>query len=248
MYGPIFYTAGHTEALLRAETVLRERGCQFASEPDLTVTHLLLGVPSFEEDGSLKCGGFLEDILPTLSPQVKIYGGQLGTHIPKGYMTTDLLEDPFYLAENARITAHCAIRLATESLPCILEGLPVLVVGWGRIGKCLAKLLKDLGAHVTVAARKDSDRAMLEALGYDTLDTAQLAGSLLRFRIIFNTAPEMVLDAETMQSAGDDCLKLDLASKPGMEGADVIFARGLPGRYAPESSGMLIAKTVLRLR
>jgi len=248
MYGPIFYTAGRTDALLRAETVLRQQGCQFASQPDLTVTHLLLGVPSFEADGSLKGGGFLEDILPALSPQVKIYGGMLGDRIPKGYHAVDLLEDPFYVTENARITAHCAIRLTMEKLPCTLHGLPVLVVGWGRIGKCLAKLLKALGAYVTVAARKEADRAMLDALGYDTLDTKQLSGCLLRFRVIFNTAPEMVLPAEVMESAGADCLKIDLASKPGIDAPDVLFARGLPGRYAPESSGALIAKTLLRLR
>ena len=248
MYGPIFYTAGRTDALLRAETVLREQGCPFASGPDLTVTHLLLGVPSFEADGTLKGGGTIEDILPRLSPQVKIYGGMLGGSILEGYRRVDLLEDPFYVAENARITDHCAIRLAMEQLPCILHGCTVLVIGWGRIGKCLAKLLRELGAYVTVAVRKETDRAMLDALGYDTLDTQLLSGSLLRFRLIFNTAPEMVLPAETMGSARSDCLKIDLASKPGMDAPDVIYARGLPGRLAPESSGRLIAKTLLRLR
>jgi dipicolinate synthase subunit A len=248
MYGPIFYTAGCTDALLRAKTVLLQQGCQFASQPDLTVTHLLLGVPSFEADGSLKGGGFLEDILPALSPQVKLYGGMPGDRIPVGYRFIDLLEDPFYVAENARITAHCAVKLAMEKLPCILHSCPVLIVGWGRIGKCLAKLLKELGAYVTVAARKDSDRAMLDALGYDTLDTRQLSGSLLRFRAIFNTAPEMVLPGETIETARKDCLKIDLASRPGIDAPDVIFARRLPSRYAPESSGALIAKTLLRLR
>jgi len=32
-----------------------------------------------------------------------------------------------------------------------------------------------------------------------------------------------------------------------MEADDVIWARGLPGKEAPESSGELIARTVLRL-
>ena len=42
-------------------------------------------------------------------------------------------------------------------------------------------------------------------------------------------------------------MKIDLASVKGMEGGDVIWARGLPGKDAPESSGVLIGKTVLRL-
>jgi hypothetical protein len=41
-------------------------------------------------------------------------------------------------------------------------------------------------------------------------------------------------------------LKIDLASQPGIGGNDVIWARGLPGKNAPESSGKLIAQTVLR--
>lgn len=248
MNDPIFYTAGRTDPLIRTEAILRSRGCRFASEPDLCVTHLLLDVPSFGEDGNLKGGGSLDALLPAFSPQVKIYGGLLRGRMPDGYRATDLLEDPFYTAENARITAHCAAALAMKRLPCILYGCPVLIIGGGRIGKCLAKLLHNMGARVTVAARKAADRAMLEALGYDTLNTEDLGYSLVRFRVVFNTAPEMVLSAEAMQYAPADLLKIDLASRPGMDAPDVIWARGLPGKDAPESAAALIARTILRLR
>ena len=43
------------------------------------------------------------------------------------------------------------------------------------------------------------------------------------------------------------CLKIDLASCPGILARDTIYARGLPGIHAPESSGQLIADTVFRL-
>ena len=247
MYGPIFYRAGCSEALQRTENILRSQGCQFALEPEFSVTHLLLDVPSFREDGMLKSGVSADALLPAFSPQVKIYGGLLGGRLPE-YQTVDLLDDPFYTAENARITAHCAVRLAMEKLPRVLYGCPVLIIGWGRIGKCLAELLRAIGALVTVAARNPSDRAMLDALGYDTLPTEGLGYSLLRFRVIFNTAPELVLPAEAMSYASCDCLKIDLASQPGMEAPDVLWARGLPSKDAPESSAALIAKTILRLR
>lgn len=42
-------------------------------------------------------------------------------------------------------------------------------------------------------------------------------------------------------------MKIDLASKPGIGGTDVLWARGLPGKFAPESAGKLIAQTILRL-
>ena len=248
MYGPIFYTAGRTDALTRAEAILHSQGCPFASEPNLSVTHLLLDIPAFAADGSLRCGGSLDDILPFLSPSVKICGGYLHNHIPDCYQKIDLLEDPFYTAENARITAHCAVALAMKKLPRVLFGCPVLIIGCGRIGKCLTDLLKNMGARVTVAARKVADRSILEALGYETLDTAKLAYSLVRFRVIFNTVPSPILSAENLAYAPDDCLKIDLASIPGMDSPDVIQARGLPGKDAPESSAVLIAQTLLRLR
>lgn len=243
MNGPIFYTAGHTDALDYAVASLKRKGCAFAQQPDKTVTHLLLPVPSFDESGKVKGGESLAGILEFLSRNVTILGGNLGSFIPAGYKATDLLQDPFYLAENADITAHCAVKLAVSKLPVTLKGCHVLVVGWGRIGKCLAAFLKNMGAIVTVAARKESDRAMLAALGYDTLDVRTLSYELLRFRVIFNTVPMMVLPASKIQYCRADCLKIDLASVLGMEAEDVIWARGLPNKDAPESSGELIART-----
>ena len=64
--------------------------------------------------------------------------------------------------------------------------------------------------------------------------------------MVFNTAPEMVLCKEDTRCCGN-CLLIDLASKPGIEGEHVIVARGLPGMYAPESSGRRIAEAFLRL-
>lgn len=247
MNGPIFYTAGHTDALDYAVETLKRKGCIFAQQPDKTVTHLLLPVPSFETDGRVKGGSFLACVLELLSRNTVVLGGNLSRFVPAGYKTMDLLQDPYYLAQNADITAHCAVKLALSKLTVTLNGCHVLITGWGRIGKCLAALLKNMGAIVTVATRKESDRAMLTALGFDTADVNALGYELLRFRVIFNTIPVMVLPAEKMQYCRPDCLKIDLASALGMEADDVIWARGLPNKDAPESSGDLIARTVLRL-
>lgn len=189
----------------------------------------------------------MEDVLTALPPGITVLGGNLSAAPLTGYKTIDLLQDPLYLAENADITAHCAVKLALTKLPVTLRDCHVLVVGWGRIGKCLADLLRRMGAIVTVAARKEADRAMLIALGYDAADPQALGYALLRYRVIFNTVPLMILPGEATQYCTPDCLKIDLASSPGIEGSDVIWARGLPNRDAPESSGSLIARSVLRL-
>ena len=247
MNGHIYYSVGHSDALEFAVKALKRKGCFFAEKPDKSVTHLLLPVPSFEADGALKGGGKLADILELLPRNVTIYCGNAGNFVPPGYKVVDLLQDAFYLAENADITACCAVQQATTRLPATLRGCQILVVGWGRIGKCLSALLKNMGAIVTVAARKEQDRAIAAALGYDVVNSRTLSYELLRFRVIFNTVPEPIISKESAKICRPDCLKIDLASVPGIDAPDVISARGLPNKDAPESSGELIARTILRL-
>ena len=82
---------------------------------------------------------------------------------------------------------------------------------------------------------------MLEALGYEAVDFSDVPGIIQRYRLLFNTVPDLPFHWDVSQ-----IIAIDLASVPGMPGDQVIPARGLPGKYAPESSGKLIAETILR--
>ena len=239
----IFYCAGSSRAQIYAAAFLMEEGVSFLPCPDHTVTHLLLPVPSFEADGSIKGGGDLGDILNKLPRTVTVIGGNLNRPELSEYEVLDLLEDPWYLARNASITAHCALELALEKLPVTLEKCPVLILGWGRIGKCLSDLLQKIGTPVTIAARNESDRAMASALGHRAVDFSGIGQEVARHRLLFNTVPQGIV----LQKPSPGCVKIDLASLPGLEGDDVIPARGLPGKYAPESAGKLIAESIIRL-
>lgn len=243
----IFYLANQSAVLQAAGEALKARGYGVVDRPCESVTHLLLPVPSFEVDGSIRGGGDWEELLTKLPVNITVLGGFLPPNKLQSYRYFDLLKDPVYLADNAAITAHCALALAMEKLPVTLRGCPVLIVGWGRIGKCLASLLWALEADVTVAARKEEDRAMAHALGYHVKVPAELDQDLNNYRLIYNTVPAPVLSEEQVAHCRSSCLKIDLASRLGMAGLDVIWARGLPGKDAPEASGKLIAKTIIRL-
>ncbi len=208
------------------------------------VTHLLLPVPSFQSDGRITGGGVLEHILADLPETVTVVGGNLHHPALRGYQTIDLLQNSSYLAQNAAITADRAILIAGNNLPVVFRDCPVLVIGWGRIGKCLALQLQQLGARVCVAARKKEDRSIIQAFGMDTCDISSLGRELRRYKAVFNTAPTMILTEDLIRCCSPDCVKIDLASQPGISGKDVIWARGLPGKDAPESSGNLIARTL----
>lgn len=241
----IFYPATRSPALMAAAEALKSKGYGVVTRPCESVTHLLLPVPSFDPDGTIKGGGDLDELLQMLPKNITVVGGFL-PEMP-GYKTMDLLKDPSYLAGNAYITAHCAIRLAMLRLPVTMRGCKVLIIGWGRIGKCLTRLLRALEADLTVAARKESDRAMAKALGYSAIPLTEMESRLDRYRLIFNTVPAPVLSAEQAAECRENCLKIDLASQLGIDSPDVLWARGLPGKDAPESSGALIAKTAISL-
>ena len=231
-----FTTRGYSPALEYAAKDLEQAGWLRCEQAPI----VLLPVPSLENDGSIKGGASLQ-LLPH---DGLIVGGNLPPEAMDGRKYLDLLQHPLYLSENGAITAHCALGIALEKLPVTLENCPVLVVGWGRIGKCLVRLLRLLGARVTVAARSESDRALVEALGYTSMDIREEAPALSSYRLIFNTVPAMVLPAKKLRCCREDCLKIDLASVPGIDAEDVIWARGLPNRLAPESSGKLIARII----
>lgn len=240
------FCTGKTKAARYAAQNLKSLGLPIVDTPADSVGHLLLDVPSLEASGSLRLGGPVEKLLELFPSDVVIYGGNLSHPAFADFQTVDFLQDEGYQCENAYITAECALDVALPYLKITLRRCPVLVIGWGRIGKCLGRLLQAMGADVTIAARKAADRSMIHALGFHAEDTASLADSLGHYRLIFNTVPATVLSREQMAACRPDCVKIELASRNGMDDEDVILARGLPGLHLPESSGNLIAETFLR--
>ena len=222
-------------AISHAMAYLSKAGLPVSAYPTGKTGYLLLPVPSFPHGNA-----YLEELLPQLPKGTVICGGNLGSH--GNFTTVDFLKDPYYLAENAAITARCAMSIVQERTE--LKGCSVLVLGWGRIGKCLWKFMSDLGAWVTVAARKPEDLAMIRALGGKSVPIRSVDKDLTSYNVILNTVPAMILPE--MISAPDAVI-LELASIPGMAGDNIISARGLPGLMAPEESGKLIAETFIRL-
>ena len=243
----IIYAAGFTQAMSHCIQKLKKEGFTIVSEPSPAVTHLLLPVPSFAPDGMINGGGNLSTLLTLLPKDIVVIVGNLDRPELDYYSTIDLLQDESYLTANASITAYCAIKVALNQLPVVLEGCPVLVIGWGRIGKCLAKLLYAIGADVHICARKETDLALISALGYNAIPFSKIGPHLPRYHIIFNTVPIMILPEALSNQCCKDCIKIDLASSPGIGGSNVVTARGLPGKLAPEASGRLIANSVLEL-
>ncbi len=173
----------------------------------------------------------------------------------RGVEVFDYYEKEEFSVANAIPSAEGAIEIAMHELPITLFGASALVIGYGRIGKVLSKLLKAFGTNVTASARKASDLAWIKADGITPVKTYELDELLdkQRFDMIFSTVPHTVLTAKELSKIRAGTLIVDLASKPG--GVDieeskklshnVIWALSLPGKVAPVTSGHIIADTVL---
>lgn len=155
---------------------------------------------------------------------------------------------------NAVPTAEGAIHLAISEFPGTIHSSRCLVVGYGRIGKVLSRLLKDMGADVTVSARKPSDLAWIQVMGYHAVNTNNLP-SKLDYDLIFNTVPFKVFGRENLLKCSYETKIIDLSSKPGgvdfelaeFLGIKAIHALGLPGKMSPSKAGDIIKRTIYNM-
>lgn len=181
-----------------------------------------------------------------------VFTGRPPEDPPEQLRFVDYGRDERVTARNAVPTAEGAIQIAMEQLNVTLWRSNCLVVGFGRIGKVLARVLHGLGANVTVSARSAADRGLIEALGYEADETGVYSKGL-DYACVFNTVPAPVLPEAQLLRVPRDCLLIDLASRPGgvdfnacrALGLQAVHALSLPGKAAPATAGRIIADFIL---
>lgn len=193
----------------------------------------------------------LSEVLPRSVP---IFGGSVTESlrqscVRRGIYVTDLLSIEALAVKNAALTAQCAVQVITSEIPYTIAEQPVLILGAGRIGKLLGLKLRALGAVVTVASRREEDKAWCAALGLIPADTDSLASMLPHCRLLVNTIPAQVLTAEQLELLPRDAVLFELASPPGgfrhrAAALNVVGCGGLPGKYVPQSAADVIADTI----
>lgn len=186
------------------------------------------------EEALLVGGTFPEDLEAWLQDQ--------------GVRCASLLELEGYLIQNAAVTAEGGVCLALEHMDRTLFGAKALVIGWGRIGRFLGTKLRNLGAEVTVAARKHWQRTELELVGYETVVPGTYRGGLEGYDLVINTVPEQIMTEEQFESLSPECVVIELASLPGgfpEAGRErVVMGQALPGKTAPKTAGVNLADAV----
>ena len=165
---------------------------------------------------------------------------------------TDILKREEFTVLNTIATAEGTIQIAMEETQRTIHGTKTLIMGFGRVGKVLAKMLHGIGAEVYCEARKNEDIAWIKAYGYKPVHLNDLNENLNQFDIIINTIPFQILDKERLNLLKEDVVIIDLASNPGgvdrraarEKGVKVIWALSLPGKVAPLTSAEFIKEAL----
>jgi len=202
----------------------------------------------------------IDKVFNLMSEKQMIIGGKFSKENEENLKNKNLKSADYFKREemqvlNAIPTAEGAIQIAMEEIPITIHNSNVIVLGYGRIGKILAKMLYGIGANVYVEARNYSDLAWIKNYGYIPIHQRELKTYLPRMNVVFNTIPQMILNKELLKSINSNCIIIDLASKPGgvdLEAAKeleikAITALGLPGKVAPVTAAMVIKNTIYNI-
>ncbi|MDP4183473.1 MAG: dipicolinate synthase subunit DpsA [Bacillota bacterium] len=203
---------------------------------------------------------YINEVFQTIAKNQLFIAGRISgkvKHLAEIYnvQSTDILEREDMAILNAIPTAEGAIQIAMEELPITLHESNCVVLGFGRIGKTLAKMLQGLGANVFVEARKYSDLAWIKSYGFKPVLLSDLDSFIPQADVIFNTIPFVLLDETKLKLVDKECLIIDLASKPGgvdfekakAIGVKAIWALSLPGKVAPVTAAKFIKETVFNI-
>lgn len=226
---------------------------------------IVIGPIPFSSNGSTINAPFcdkemtIRDVMHVINAKVLIAGGispeVYGMANDEYVEIIDIMKREELAVLNTIATAEGTIQIAIENTNKILHGSEVLILGFGRIGKVLARKLAGLSVKVTCAARKDEDLAWIQAYGHQATNINTIGENLKKFDIIINTVPHMILTEERLKNVKDECLLIDLASNPG--GIDkktvknrnlkFVWALSLPGKVAPTTSAEFIKDTIYNI-
>ncbi|KZE38145.1 hypothetical protein AV656_04265 [Bhargavaea cecembensis] len=158
------------------------------------------------------------------------------------------LQEERFIWQNASLTAEGFLATFYRSGGGTVAGRQWIVAGYGRVGKTTARLLRAMGADVTVLARSPSQTAEALTEGFGILDI-EGTGSGENGRILVNTIPSQWLDPS---GPFNPSRIYDLASVPGClkPGAAHEYYRllpALPGRLFPDEAARVLSEALCRM-
>lgn len=204
-------------------------------------------------------GTNLTHLIDLLQPNQHFYAGCIpdffiSSCAEKGIFCRDWMKLEEVAQFNSIATAEGTIAKMIQHYPSNLQGLPVLITGFGRCAHTLAQKLKALDCQVTVCARRPNQRFLAQTEGFQSRNFAELPHYIGTFPLIVNTVPAPVFTDPILSACAPDTFFFDIASLPGGIPDDlekkyslqIYRCLSLPGLYSPKASGEKLAEIILR--
>lgn len=210
----------------------------------------ILPIPSTRDGVFLKDSKIpIEDIIEASEPGVTIICYGLAQSIKeriieRGARVYDAGVDEDFLGGNAELTALAALGILLGSEVRAPMDISFGIVGYGRIGKRLTRMLLFLGARVRVYTSNPKTRLELCECGLEASES-EPGTSLGDIDILVNTAPAVIFD--TGREEFKTLRVIDLASGDNFPGlACVESYPSVPAKMFPESAGGLLGECAVK--
>ncbi|MDR1940523.1 MAG: hypothetical protein LBQ40_07025 [Clostridiales bacterium] len=169
----------------------------------------------------------------------------------KGIELINVFAEEKFACKNAMITAEGALMLVAENTERAFFDMRVLIIGFGRVGKALAKLFKAAACQTDVLTfdRKEcAAAALLSDRQYGSFEGVEFGG----YAAVINTVPARLVNRHVVAGFRGDAFLLELASEPGGFDRDAVKARsmsflrapGLPAKVAPVTAAKILAEEI----
>ncbi|MCE3201487.1 dipicolinate synthase subunit DpsA [Paenibacillus sonchi] len=201
----------------------------------------------------------LEEHIAALPPSCMVYTGMAKSYLrglcdKYSLKLVELLSRDDVAIYNSIPTAEGALVMAIQNTDFTIHGSTSMVLGMGRTGFTMARVLQGLGSNVKVGVRKQEHYARAEEMGWKPFMTGELVAHAPEADLIFNTIPSMIITAQVLSRLPRHCVIIDLASAPGgcdfryaeKRGIKAMLAPGLPGVVAPKSAGIIMAGALVQ--
>lgn len=162
---------------------------------------------------------------------------------------------PDFLCINSRLTAEGLLAELISNTPFALRDSRILLLGYGNCGEAIGRLLLPLSRKIYVLERETQKLCTLTDCGFFPVTLDTIPDVLPHCDIIINTIPDAVLKEKDLEILPKECRVFDIASAPFgfpkdmTSRYDVPYYRlpGLPGKFSPQSAGILIGSMIERM-
>lgn len=160
----------------------------------------------------------------------------------------DYSKNEKFQAVNSRLTAEGTLSLIIKLSPKSLDDLRVLIMGFGRTGSAMARLLDRLDVSTDIATNSSIRPSHAFARKVVPLNSFDFKD----YDVVINTVPSAIVSDKELMSMDGDCIYIDLASKPAINldyakylGINADIYPALPARYSPYSSALALYNAIM---